>query len=114
MSENSAVSPNYYKGFTNGAQPIDIMEHLTSNAAQAVKYLTRACRIDGVVKEGPIGDLEKCLTLVERELARLNREKDSRTILGVNKEQTYTVKMSTDNGNLWHTLHGMKVDDVTD
>ena len=113
MSDDSAVSPNYYKGFTNGAQPIDIMEHLTSNAAQAVKYLTRACRIDGVVKEDPIGDLEKCLTLVERELARLNREKDSRTIIG-GKEQTYTVKMSTDNGNLRHTLHGMKFDDVTD
>lgn len=113
MSDDSAVSPNYYKGFTNGAQPIDIMEHLTSNAAQAVKYLTRACRIDGVVKEDPIGDLEKCLTLVERELARLNREKDSRTILG-GKEQTYTVTMSADNGNLRHTLYGMKVDDVTD
>ena len=114
MSENSAVSPNYYKGFTNGAQPIDIMEHLTSNAAQAVKYLTRACRIDGVVKEDPIGDLEKCLTLVERELARLNREKDSRTILGGNKGQTYTVNMKVTDPNLMYTLYGTKVDDVTD
>ena len=114
MSDDSAVSPNYYKGFTNGAQPIDIMEHLTSNAAQAVKYLTRACRIDGVVKEDPIGDLEKCLTLVERELARLNREKDSRTILGGNKEQTYTVNMKVTDPNLMYTLYGTKVDDVTD
>ena len=111
MSDDSAVSPNYYKGFTNGAQPIDIMEHLTSNAAQAVKYLTRACRIDGVVKEDPIGDLEKCLTLVERELARLNREKDSRTILGVNKEQTYTVNMKVTDPNLTYTFYGMKPED---
>lgn len=82
MSEDSAVSPNYYKGFTNGAQPIDITEHLTGNAAQAVQYLTRACRIDGVIKEDPIGDVEKAILFCERELARLNREKDSRTILG--------------------------------
>ena len=54
MSDDSAVSPNYYKGFTNGAQPIDITEHLTGNAAQAVQYLTRACRVDGVVKSDPI------------------------------------------------------------
>lgn len=82
MSDDSAVSPNYYKGFTNGAQPIDITEHLTGNAAQAVQYLTRACRTDGVIKEDPIGDVEKCLYFVERELSRLKREKDTRTILG--------------------------------
>ena len=108
MSDDSAVSPNYYKGFTNGTQPIDIMEHLTSNAAQAVKYLTRACRIDGIVKEDPIGDLEKCLTLVERELARLNREKDTRTILGGDTKQTFTVHMSADNGNFRNTPYGLK------
>lgn len=114
MSDDSAVSPNYYKGFTNGAQPIDITEHLTGNAAQAVQYLARSCRIDGVIKEDPIGDVEKAILFCERELARLNREKDTRTILGGNKEQTYTVTMSADNGNLRRTLYGMKVDDVTD
>lgn len=82
MSDDSAVSPNYYKGFTNGAQPIDITEHLTGNAAQAVQYLTRACRVDGVVKSDPIEDLEKSLWFIERELSRLKREKDTRTILG--------------------------------
>ena len=114
MSDDSAVSPNYYKGFTNGAQPIDITEHLTGNAAQAVQYLARACRIDGVIKEDPIGDVEKAILFCERELARLNREKDTRTILGGDTKQTFTVKMSADNGNLMHTLYGMKVDDVTD
>ena len=114
MSDDSAVSPNYYKGFTNGAQPIDITEHLTGNAAQAVQYLTRACRVDGVVKSDPIEDLEKSLWFIEREISRLKRERDTRTILGGDTKQTFTVQMSTDNGNLRHTLHGMKFDDVTD
>ena len=82
MSDDSAVSPNYYKGFTNGAQPIDITEHLTGNAAQAVQYLTRACRVDGVVKSDPIEDLLKAVWFTEREISRLKREQDTRTILG--------------------------------
>lgn len=114
MSDDSAVSPNYYKGFTNGAQPIDITEHLTGNAAQAVQYLTRACRVDGVVKSDPIEDLEKSLWFIERELSRLKREQDTRTILGGNKEQTYTVNMKVTDPNLMYTLYGTKVDDVTD
>ena len=114
MSGDSAVSPNYYKGFTNGAQPIDITEHLTGNAAQAVQYLARACRVDGVVKSDPIEDLEKSLWFIERELSRLKREQDTRTILGGNKEQTYTVNMKVTDPNLMYTLYGTKVDDVTD
>ena len=111
MSEDSAVSPNYYKGFTNGAQPIDITEHLTGNAAQAVQYLTRACRVDGVVKSDPIEDLEKAVWFTEREISRLKREKDTRTILGGNKEQTYTVNMKVTDPNLTYTFYGMKPED---
>lgn len=114
MSDDSAVSPNYYKGFTNGAQPIDITEHLTGNAAQAVQYLTRACRVDGVVKSDPIEDLLKAVWFTEREISRLKREQDTRTILGGNKEQTYTVNMKVTDPNLMYTLYGTKVDDVTD
>ena len=111
MSDDSAVSPNYYKGFTNGAQPIDITEHLTGNAAQAVQYLARACRIDGVIKEDPIGDVEKAILFCERELARLNREKDTRTILGGDSKQTYTVNMKVTDPNLTYTFYGMKPED---
>lgn len=114
MSDDSAVSPNYYKGFTNGAQPIDITEHLTGNAAQAVQYLTRACRVDGVVKSDPIEDLLKAVWFTEREISRLKREQDTRTILGGNKEQTYTVNMKVTDPNLAYTLYGTTVDDVTD
>lgn len=82
MSDDSAVSPNYYKGFTNGAQPIDITEHLTGNAAQAVQYLTRACRVDGVVKSDPIEDLRKSLWFVQREIHRLESVENARIITG--------------------------------
>ena len=82
MSDDSAVSPNYYKGFTNGAQPIDITEHLTGNAAQAVQYLTRACRVDGVVKSDPIEDIDKAIWFCQRERSRMVREQETRTILG--------------------------------
>ena len=82
MSDDSAVSPNYYKGFTNGAQPIDITEHLTGNAAQAVQYLTRACRTDGVVKSDPIEDLRKSLWFVQREIYRLESVENARIITG--------------------------------
>ena len=85
MSDDSAVSPNYYKGFTNGAQPIDITEHLTGNAAQAVQYLTRACRVDGVVKSDPVEDIDKAIWFCQRERLRLKREQDTRTILGGNR-----------------------------
>ena len=85
MSDDSAVSPNYYKGFTNGAQPIDITEHLTGNAAQAVQYLTRACRVDGVVKSDPIEDIDKAIWFCQRERSRMVREQETRTILGARK-----------------------------
>ena len=114
MSDDSAVSPNYYKGFTNGAQPIDITEHLTGNAAQAVQYLARACRVDGVVKSDPIEDIDKAIWFCQRERSRLKREQDTLTILGGNKEQTYTVNMKVTDPNLMYTLYGTKVDDVTD
>jgi hypothetical protein len=107
VSDDSAVSPNYYKGFTNGAQPIDITEHLTGNAAQAVQYLTRACRTDGVIKEDPIGDVEKCLYFVERELSRLKREQDTRTILG-SKEQAFLDRLKVLSPEMRHSVYGIE------
>lgn len=97
------ISPNYYKGFTNGAQPIDITEHLTGNAAQAVQYLTRACRVDGVTKSDPIEDVEKCIFFAQRELARLERERDSRIVTG-KREVTYQFNVTSADSRNWHNL----------
>ena len=67
------VDPDHYK-FPGGAEVINISEHLTSNAGQAVQYLARACRIDGRVKGNPVEDVKKALWFAQRELDRLEAE----------------------------------------
>ena len=57
MTDN--INPKHYKGMSNGAEVIDIAENLTYNAACVVKYLARACRIDGDIKGNPAEDLLK-------------------------------------------------------
>lgn len=44
------IHPPHYQGFSNDAEPIDIAENLTFNGGNALKYIARACRIDGEVK----------------------------------------------------------------
>lgn len=67
---SDAINPDHYK-FPGGHEVINISEHLTSNAGQAVQYLSRACRTDGRVKGDPIEDLKKAVWFASRELARL-------------------------------------------
>ena len=62
--------PDYYQ-FPGGVQVIDISRHLTSNAGQAVQYLARSSRIDGVNKDDPVRDLMKARDMIDDELARL-------------------------------------------
>ncbi|WP_378733627.1 hypothetical protein [Nocardia brasiliensis] len=53
---------------------IDITENLTPNAAQAVQYIGRSCRMDGNNK-GDIGqDLNKALWFITRELRRIGSD----------------------------------------
>ena len=70
------VNPNHYRGFSNGAEVIDITENLTGNGAAAVKYLARACRLDGQNKGQIIEDLKKSLWYTRRELSRLQEAND--------------------------------------
>ena len=67
----TAINPNHYKGMSNGAEVIDITENLTFNAGNAVKYLARACRLDGQNKGNVTEDLRKAMWYVRRELERL-------------------------------------------
>lgn len=66
MSSN--VNPNHYKGFSNGSEVIDITENLTFNGGNAVKYLSRACRVDGNNKGLRGEDLQKALWYTMREI----------------------------------------------
>ena len=64
-------SPPAYYVFPGGVQVIDISRHLTSNAGQAVQYLARSSRVDGVVKDNPVKDLLKARDMIDDEIARL-------------------------------------------
>ncbi|WP_280350409.1 hypothetical protein [Nocardia abscessus] len=67
-----AINPDYYKsGWSNGVELIDITENLTGNGAQAVQYVARSTRLDGVTKDDPIEDLTKAIWFIEREIQRL-------------------------------------------
>ncbi|MDV2415941.1 DUF3310 domain-containing protein [Corynebacterium kefirresidentii] len=62
----SAVNPEHYQGFSNGAQPVDIAEHLSFNLGNALKYISRAGR-----KGDAVEDLSKARWYIDRELNRL-------------------------------------------
>ena len=70
----SAVNPQHYQGFSNGAQPVDIAEHLSGNGAQALKYIARSTRIDGGNKGEVLQDLQKAKYFIEREIKRVGKD----------------------------------------
>lgn len=72
---NDPVNPNHYQGFSNGAEVIDIAENLTFSAGNAVKYLSRAGRIDGQNKGAILEDLRKAAWYVAREIERIEAQK---------------------------------------
>jgi hypothetical protein len=60
---------HYADGWSNGAEVIDITEHLNFNRGNAVKYLSRAGKKGGSEKE--LEDLQKALWYITREVQRL-------------------------------------------
>jgi len=60
--------PPHYRGFSNGAEVIDITERLNFNRGNAVKYLARAGRKQG---QSAMDDLQKAAWYVQREIDRL-------------------------------------------
>lgn len=62
------INPAHYQGFSNGAQVIDIVEHLPFNTGNAIKYLARAGRKDPTKH---VEDLRKAAWYVQREIERI-------------------------------------------
>lgn len=62
--------PNYYL-MPTGAETIDISQWLSSAGGQAVQYIVRATRIDGVAKDNPIEDVDKAIFWLGVERKRL-------------------------------------------
>lgn len=62
------INPSHYRGFSNGAQVVDIAERLNFNRGNAIKYLARAGRKQDA---DTITDLEKAKWYVQREIDRI-------------------------------------------
>lgn len=60
-----AAKPTYYRGYTGGAQPIDIAEHLSFNRGAIVKYVARAGKKPGADE---LDDLLKARQHLNREI----------------------------------------------
>lgn len=93
-----AINPNHYKGFSNGAEVIDISENLVSNASHAFNYVARAGRADGYTKsqdvEGKIEDYTKAVWFIEREIERLGGNPSSEPLeFVVNKLDDYSLRV---------------------
>lgn len=67
---SDATNPAHYTGFTGGAQPIDIAEHVGFNLGNVIKYTARAGR-----KDDRLQDLHKALYYLQREIAREEEKK---------------------------------------
>lgn len=59
--------PHYANGWSNGAEVIDLTEHLSFCAGNVVKYVCRAGRKD---PDKHVEDLEKARWYLDREIAR--------------------------------------------
>jgi len=59
---------HYAEGWSNGAEVIDITEHLNFNRGNAIKYVARAGRKN---PDTEIEDLRKAAWYIDREIERL-------------------------------------------
>lgn len=62
--------PAHYNQHPSGIECITVVEHMTFNVGNAVKYLWRA----GVKSESPIEDLKKAAWYIQREIERLSKK----------------------------------------
>jgi len=62
------INPAHYRGFSNGAQVVDIAERLNFNRGNAIKYLARAGRKQDA---DTLTDLEKAKWYVQLVIDRI-------------------------------------------
>lgn len=71
LSSDSVSHPAHYaEGWSNGAEVIDLTEHLSFCAGNVVKYVCRAGRKD---PDKYVEDLEKARWYLDREIERVER-----------------------------------------
>lgn len=67
-SDNVSRPPHYANGWSNGAEVVDLTEHLSFCAGNVVKYVCRAGRKDPAKH---VEDLKKARWYLDREIARI-------------------------------------------
>jgi hypothetical protein len=82
--------PVHYNVHPSGVEAIDVCEHMTFNLGNATKYIWRA----GLKSESPTEDLKKARWYLDREIARLEKEKATLEVHGQYAfPLTHTVKL---------------------
>ncbi len=71
------VNPSHYD-FPGGVQVKDISAHLTSFGGQALQYIARSTRLDGMNKGEQVTDLQKAIKLIEWEIERVKEQGEER------------------------------------
>lgn len=69
-THRDTINPNHYQ-FPGGVEVIHISQWLTSNSAQALQYIARSSRIDGLNKGDTVEDLKKAIRFLNQEISRL-------------------------------------------
>ena len=71
-ASNQVDHPKHYNANPSGVECITVVEHMTFNVGNAIKYLWRAG-----LKGAAIVDLEKARWYIDREIQRLKKESGS-------------------------------------
>ena len=69
-SSDKVNHPKHYNSHPAGIECIDVVEHMTFNRGNAIKYIWRAG-----MKGDIIEDLKKAIWYVEREIKKIEKEK---------------------------------------
>jgi hypothetical protein len=69
MNQDTVNSPQHYTQHPSGVECIEIAEHFSFNAGNAMKYIWRA----SLKHESPLEDLRKAAWYIQREIQRLQR-----------------------------------------
>lgn len=69
--------PSHYENVVDGVECIDVTENFNFNRGNAIKYIWRAGHKD---KSKEIEDLQKAAWYIQREILRLQKEKQTREV----------------------------------
>ncbi len=70
--QKDIINPKHYKSHPSGVECIDVIEHMSFNIGNAIKYAWRQG-----MKGDAVEDLEKAIWYIQREIRRISTEPDA-------------------------------------